>query len=177
MILCSTECWTALSAISTGAAAIVAFFYTIFTFNLLKETKKQIAISNQVREFQVYTELTKFFYSDNYIEVTRELKNKANGTDVLRSKIRLSMLNPYEDVAHFCEKEFISIDLVYSGFGAQILTFCSYELVQEEISSNRRQSKQYYEHLIRLCKRLYDKCDENERDEFREFKNFLDTCN
>ncbi len=168
IILCA-QFWTALSAIGTCLAAIVAIFYTCFTYNLLSTSNKTLTTNNKLVEFQIYNEISK---SLNTPEVHGYIVRCVNGTlNSLNEEeakfIKYNILNKLEDLAKFNEDGLISIDSINSGFGSMILHFGNCKSIVDLIIMDRKIFPSVLTGFENLYNAIFQKCTEQERVGFK----------
>lgn len=140
--------WTILSSLGTCLAAIVAVFYTIFTYRLLNRTNQTFHKTNSINEFLIYKEISDKFSNtltvylvDKCIsgKFSIDYKNESDDeADLINSHtINRFLLNPIEDIAVFWEQGLISIKTIDSGFGYKILSIGNCSVINKHVADMR----------------------------------------
>jgi hypothetical protein len=178
--------WTAIGAIGAVIAAIVAIFYTLFTYQLLKESKYAVETNNKLVEFQIYSKLSdqlssekaavildiiekNWFYIEEITDRTNVVHENPKKDKLLGKDIRRYILGPIEDLSKFKDDGLLSMESIDTGFGNIILMLGNNEAVVDYIKYLRK--KIYFADNIHcgfesLYEEEIDCCQGQERDKY-----------
>ncbi|KAA9037996.1 hypothetical protein FW778_14610 [Ginsengibacter hankyongi] len=141
--------WTAISAIGSLLAAIVAGVYTYFTYHLLQTNRKAIDRSNRLYEFQFYKEISERLNSQEARNLTDLCQNNLLkidysigakdivGNTVSANYLNRILLNELESIAVFWKSELINIITVDTGFGYKILAIGNSQAIVDHVIKSR----------------------------------------
>lgn len=187
IFLCAAStCWSALAAISAFVAAIIAGFYTYYTYQLLTKTKESLDLSTdalklsrrtielnetslegnkKLTEYQIYKEFGEKLYKKDVYKLMSDIKTykEKHFYDNELEFVRYEVLNHLEDLAKFYEDNLITIESVNSGFGTMILYLGSNKGVIQIIKDEREIFPTIFSGFEYLYEQIYNKCNETER--------------
>jgi hypothetical protein len=169
--------WTVISSLGTLIAAIVALFYTIFTYRLLSRTNATFHKTNSINEFLIYKEISEKLVADKIVllidrcidgSIIVDYDNKSDETgNIFKSNtINRCLLNPLEDIFIFWEKDLISIETINSGFGYKILSVGNCPAISKHVKDIRVVMPSVYDGFEKLYNAIYLNSSKSEREGF-----------
>lgn len=177
----------------TVIVAVTTVLYTLFTYRLLRATKKSLDIANEnkgkankLAEFQIYTKIADSLNLAKAIELIDsvgdgwfDIEEIADRSGIIAespqkkmlkgSEIQRFILNPLEDLAKFKEDDLISISSINSGFGSLILMIAGSKSVLDYIKYQRTEvfkSSSIYSGLESLVEEVISLSPESERSNY-----------
>lgn len=184
--LFDSNMWIAISAIGTLVSSIATIVYTSLTFSILKSTNKSATANAKTNQLTAYMEIKKDLTTSLFITVCKFARknnisifqSSSNGQSVdvgnqyleKDGLLKISdtclthlVLNNIEDLALFYDQSFLTIDLIDSGFGYNILHLGNNIQIREFIQECRNFQPNAFDGFVILYGLIYNRLSTSEK--------------
>ena len=180
--------WDKTSSISTVVSALITFIYTIVTYVLLKQNKRLIAQNKDMNEVTVYLKLKEDLTKDVFNEFAHycalskmslkiyddnrltSISGVHINDDILyinKKSFKKNILGNIEDLALLYQKNILSIDIIDSGYGYQILDIGNNLEVRRVLIDNRIEYPDSYFGFSTLYELIYLRLDDKSKKRYK----------